>query len=97
MHTRHPFRSVCSALLLALLACAPARAEPLHPALWKVADADTTIWLFGTVHVMKPGLDWLNGPVRAALEGSDELVTEIADPTGTRTQSALMALSLIHI
>lgn len=63
----------------------------LHPALWVAKDADTTIYLFGTMHVLKPGLDWLNGPLERALDSSDELVTEITDPTGTATQSAVLA------
>lgn len=95
-----------AALVLAALAAAPAQAEPqrlptpvapqvvparLHPALWKVADADTTIYLFGTVHVMKPGPVWLDGRLAQALDAADELVTEIVDPTGNATQAALMA------
>ncbi|MDE2562540.1 MAG: TraB/GumN family protein [Sphingomonadales bacterium] len=63
----------------------------LHPALWVAKDADTTIYLFGTMHVLKPGLDWFNGPVERALDSSDELVTEIVDPTGTATQAAVLA------
>jgi uncharacterized protein YbaP (TraB family) len=93
-------------IALAGLACAPALADPqklptpvapvvvpvpLHPALWKVADADTTIYLFGTVHVMKPGPVWLEGPLAQALDASDELVTEIVDPAGSATQAALLA------
>ena len=47
------------------------------PALWKVADEDTTIWLFGTVHALPDGIEWYAGPVKTALAGSEELVTEI--------------------
>lgn len=74
-----------------------AQAEPplepgiIHPALWVAKDADTTIYLFGTMHVLKPGFDWLNGPLEKALDSSDELVTEIVDPTGTETQAAVLA------
>ncbi|MEK7342624.1 MAG: TraB/GumN family protein [Pseudomonadota bacterium] len=50
------------------------------PALWLVKDADTRIYLFGTVHVMKPGIDWFRGSVKAAFDGSDELVLEIIEP-----------------
>lgn len=53
---------------------------PVHPALWKLADADTTIWLFGTVHILPPDIDWLKGRVSDAFENSDELVTEILEP-----------------
>lgn len=65
----------------------PAPAERLHPALWKVADADTTIYLFGTIHALPGGLDWLDGPIATALDGSQQLVTEIPeiDPVAVQT------------
>jgi hypothetical protein len=28
------------------------------PALWRVTDADSTIYLFGTIHALTPGLKW---------------------------------------
>ncbi len=61
--------------------------ETLHPALWKVADADTTIYLFGTIHALPKGLDWLDGPIAQALDGSQQLVTEIPelDPVAVQT------------
>lgn len=91
------FRAACRlhlALVLVFALPAPARAgEPprvLHPALWKIADADTTIWLFGTIHLLRPGFDWLNGPLAQAVDGADEVVTEVLDPTGAETQAALI-------
>jgi uncharacterized protein YbaP (TraB family) len=48
------------------------------PALWKVADKDTTIYLFGTVHALPDGTEWFKPHVKAAFEASDELVTEIS-------------------
>lgn len=47
------------------------------PALWKVADEDTTIYLFGTVHALPADVDWYKGPVKTAIDGSGSLVTEI--------------------
>ncbi len=47
------------------------------PALWKVADADTTIYLFGTVHALPKDVDWFRGPLAAALSSAQVLVTEI--------------------
>ena len=47
------------------------------PALWKLADDDTTIYLFGTVHMLPMGVPWNTGPIKDALENSDTLVTEI--------------------
>lgn len=47
------------------------------PAMWKVADEDTTIYLFGTVHALPETVQWLNGPISDALASSDAIVTEI--------------------
>ncbi len=74
---------------------APATRE-MKPALWKVADADTTIYLFGTIHALPKNLVWLDGPVGTALAGSDELVTEIADATPSDQQKAIASLGLLQ-
>ena len=47
------------------------------PGLWKVADEDTTIYLFGTVHALPDSVDWYQGPIESALAETQELVTEI--------------------
>ncbi len=39
---------------------------PPRPALWKIADADTTIYLFGTIHLLPPALDWETPAFKAA-------------------------------
>ena len=49
----------------------------LGPALWKVADEDTTIYLFGTVHVLPKDVEWFDGQIKSALSKSEELVTEV--------------------
>lgn len=67
---------------------APAPAPVIaSPALWQVADEDTTIYLFGTVHALPAGVEWFRGPIASAFEGSDELVTEIVegDPAAMQT------------
>lgn len=72
---------LCAAALLLIGGVAEAKTPAAStPALWLVKDADTRIYLFGTVHVMKPGIDWFRGPVKAAFDGSDELVLEIIEP-----------------
>lgn len=50
---------------------------PDGPALWKVSDEDTTIYLFGTVHVLPKELVWYDAEIDAALSASDTVVTEI--------------------
>ncbi|MEE4450366.1 TraB/GumN family protein [Novosphingobium resinovorum] len=67
-----------------------AQAPAVRPALWKVADEDTTIWLFGTIHVLPEQVDWYAGPVAKALDSAQELVTEIPiDDTGQAQQTIL--------
>jgi uncharacterized protein YbaP (TraB family) len=43
------------------------------PAMWVVKDADTTIYLFGTFHMLDGKRDWLNDEVTAAFDKSSEL------------------------
>ncbi|WP_186456720.1 TraB/GumN family protein [Sphingomonas suaedae] len=54
--------------------------EDADPALWVVKDEDTTIYLFGTIHVLKPGMNWFDEGIREAFDASDEVVLEIARP-----------------
>lgn len=65
----------------------PTPAAPAGPALWKVADEDTSIYLFGTVHALPEDIDWFSGPVAEALDSSGTLVTEI--PSGFEQDPAL--------
>jgi uncharacterized protein YbaP (TraB family) len=76
------FLSFLSVTAAAQQPAVPIAAQKATPALWKVSDADTTIWLFGTIHALPEGLDWFDGEVRQAFDQSHELVTEItqADP-----------------
>ncbi len=61
------------------------------PALWQVKDEDTTIYLFGTVHVLKPGTEWFRGGIKQAFDASDELVLEIVEPEDPQAMAATMA------
>ncbi len=89
---------------LALLAASPALADhhaatetaadpamAKGPALWKVADEDTTIYLFGTVHILPEGLEWYDAAIAAALNDSDMIVTEI--PMDAASEAAMGQLA----
>lgn len=67
------------------------------PALWKVADEDTTIYLFGTVHVLPQGIAWYDGEIAKALASADALVTEIItdDTTATKMQELVISKGLL--
>lgn len=54
----------------------PVTAVP-GPALWKLADTDTTIYLFGTVHALPGNIDWYDARIARAFDASDEFVTEV--------------------
>ena len=67
----------------------PAKAPPTpaataRPALWKLADADTTIWLFGTIHILPDQYRWRTPAIDAAIGQSGRLTLETVlddDPT----------------
>lgn len=50
-----------------------------NPAIWKVQGAHETVYLFGTVHVMKPEVHWQTKKVTDAFAKSDTLYLEVAD------------------
>jgi len=55
------------------------RAEGAGPPLWVVRDADSTVYLFGTVHVLRPGTAWGSDKVDAAFASASDIWVEIAD------------------
>ena len=75
-------RNMLSVLLsFVLAACgtsAPA-APQARPAMWKLSDPDTTIYLFGTVHVLPESLKWRTKTFEDTVTGAGELVLEIND------------------
>lgn len=55
------------------------RAEGAGPPLWVVKDADSTVYLFGTIHYLRPGTAWGSDKVDAAFAGADQFWVEVAD------------------
>ena len=96
-----PLSRLLAAGLLLLSGCAQeqaasarppaAKTADVTPALWRVKDEDTTVYLFGTVHVLKPGTEWFNSGIERAFDGSDELVLEIVEPEDQQAVAASMA------
>lgn len=74
---------------------APVRAS--GPALWKVTDEDTTIYLFGTVHALPDGVEWFGGEIADALGASDTIVTEIEmdESTNAKMQQLVITTGLL--
>ena len=65
------------------------------PALWAVSDADTTIYLFGTVHALPRDKTWFDERIERAFNASDELVTEIDLADAAASAQSLQAAGLL--
>lgn len=50
-----------------------------HPAIWRIGDRDTAIYLFGTVHVLPPGFAWRDAAIDAIVARADTLIVEAID------------------
>jgi uncharacterized protein YbaP (TraB family) len=56
-----------------------ARAETPTPLMWVVKDHDSTVYLFGSIHLMKPGVEWQTPKVKDAFAKSETLWLELTD------------------
>jgi len=72
----------------------PVTVKDVDPALWVVKDADTTIYLFGSVHLLKPGLGWFDDGVKTAFDASDQLVLELVEPPAAEVQALFGKLAM---
>ena len=71
---------------------APATA---NPALWRITDADTTVYLFGTVHVLPPAVEWRTQKIDAALAESKAVYFETdLDPAPNEILPVLQKLGM---
>ncbi len=87
-------RTIVSALAaFALLSChsTQSEAKPIRPALWKVSDADTTVYLFGTIHLLPKDLAWQSPKIVAAMRASQDLVLETVMDKNPQATGAIMA------
>lgn len=66
---------------------------PADPALWVVKDRDTTVYLFGTIHALKPHLGWFDSAVKKAFDASGQLILEIPLPDPATAQSVMLPLA----
>lgn len=83
--------------LLAEQAAAPAAETTTAasgPAIWKVSDEDTTIYLFGTVHMLPKNVEWVNPTITDALAKSDMIVTELPMDAGSQAELQQLTMKL---
>lgn len=72
-----PSKAAALADFEAALERARATDGPGAPAIWTLSDEDTRINIFGTVHLLRPELDWRTPAFDAALAEADKIVFEV--------------------
>lgn len=60
------------------------------PALWVVRDADSTVYLFGSLHVLRPETQWRTARIDAALDSASDVWFEITNPDDHAGIGAIM-------
>ncbi len=80
--------------LACLGACLTAGAAAAKPPVWVIRDKDSTIVLFGSVHVLPAGLDWAPPALTDALAKADDLWFEIPITPETQEQASILAQAL---
>lgn len=81
--------ALASGLLGVSLTSVPAIAAP---AMWRVSDADSSIWLFGSIHVLERGVGWRTRQFDDLLASADQVYFEVPFTTemyATATQLTL--------
>src|ERR1700761_3868686 len=86
---RFPVKTLLT-LAAGLAAMALATAASAEPALWKVQGAHATVYLFGTVHVLKSTTQWRSPKIQAAFDASGTLWEEVPDADDTAAAQALI-------
>lgn len=97
LHTlgRRLVAAVTATLALAIApTAADARQSIAKPALWEVSDPDTTIYLFGTIHLLPENTSWRTPAFDHAVQGSQQLVVEtiLDEKDPTKFMSAMASL-----
>jgi uncharacterized protein YbaP (TraB family) len=88
------FRRGLAALGLVAVAASgtPAAARSNAPALWEVKDKDTTVYLFGTIHLLPRDQAWRTPKFEKAVQGSQSLVLEtLIDSANPQQIAGIMA------
>ncbi|OYY72488.1 TraB/GumN family protein [Sphingomonas sp. 28-63-12] len=50
-----------------------------RPAIWRIGDRDTIIYLFGTIHILPPGFEWRSPALDRIVARSSTLILESVD------------------
>jgi hypothetical protein len=73
---------------------AVAGAAVAQPPVWVVRDKDSELVLFGSVHVLPPGLDWQPPALKRAIAKADDIWFELPVAPGEEVTTAQLATQL---
>ncbi|MGZ8326264.1 MAG: TraB/GumN family protein [Allosphingosinicella sp.] len=82
-----------AARMLVLAAAVTAVSAEAAPALWAASDGDSTVYLFGTAHAVRPNSNWRTPELDAALASSTALWLEVRT-AGDRNAAAALVQKL---
>lgn len=88
------FKTVTGGFLSAVMLAGAAFADP---SLWHIEDEDSDVYIFGTVHILRPEVEWQTDEVMSAFESADTVYFEapVNDPAeAAGMQRVLMANAL---
>lgn len=86
-----PLRRLVIALAAAALTLGWAGSACAKPPVWVVRSSKATLVLFGSIHLLPPGLDWRPPALDEALSSADELWFELPINADTDNQAAAAA------
>jgi uncharacterized protein YbaP (TraB family) len=92
---REMIRHLAGRLLVLLFVLLPAgvlaQSAPSNPALWRIRDGASTVYIFGSLHILPPSFNWRAPAVDAAIAASDIFVFEVpVDDEATARQKAFI-------
>jgi uncharacterized protein YbaP (TraB family) len=88
---------LAAAALFLLAACSEARAPEARPLLWKVSDADNSVYLLGSFHALRASDYPLPAPVDAAFADAEALAFEVSPAEMESPQLAQQMLAAARL
>jgi len=97
-----PLKKVKTLVLIAFvffLSCVATAQEAKHNTLWKLSAGNNTVYLLGSIHILKSNNALINDPIMKAFEDSQTLVFEVDLKTmsGPKAQKAVLAKAMLPV
>ena len=85
--------------LVFFLSCVANAREAKHNTLWRVSAGNNTVYLLGSIHLLKSNKAFLNDPIMKAFDDCKILVFEVDLKTmaGPEAQKAVLAKAMLPV